>query len=73
MAMKIGDKIRFTKTLDAPASGDRPAIVYAYQGQFGRITNIGGCQEGYWAVAEGWVASFGVSADEFEIVESENA
>jgi hypothetical protein len=71
--MQVGDRIRFTKTLDAPATGDRPAIIYAVCGQLGRITRVGGCTEGYWAIADGWPHPFGVSDDEFEKVRTFNA
>ena len=64
--IEVGDRIRFTKTLDAPATGDRPACIYAVRGKLGRITRVGGCEEGYWAVADGWPNAFGVSAEEFE-------
>ena len=68
--MHIGDRIRFTKTLDCPATGDHPAMIYVTRGQFGTITRVSGCEEGYWAVADGWPHPFGVAEDEFEIVES---
>jgi len=64
--MQVGDRIRFTKTLDCPASEDHPYMVYALRGQLGRITQIGGCEEGYWAVADGWSVPFGVWESEFE-------
>jgi len=41
-------------------------MVYALRGQLGRITQIGGCEEGYWAVADGWSVPFGVWESEFE-------
>jgi hypothetical protein len=66
--INAGDRIRFTKNLDALATGDRPAQVYANRGQLGRITQVGGSTEGYWAVADGWPVAFGVAADEFEVV-----
>ena len=64
-----GQRIRFTKRLDEPASGDHPAYVYAEREQLGTITRIGGSLEGYWATADGWPHPFGVAESEFEVIE----
>ena len=73
MSANVGDRIRFRRTLDCPATGDHPYMVYATAGQLGRITLVGGCPEGYWAVADGWPHSFGVAESEFEVVEGKTA
>lgn len=66
--MQIGTKIRFTRDLTGDATGDHPAFIYAYRGETGMITKIGGCKEGYWAKTNTWEAAFGCNRTEFEII-----
>lgn len=65
--LPIGTRIRFTKTLTEPANEDHPGIVFAKEGDLGRITGHG-TLEGYWATWDHWKAAFGVSPEEFEVV-----
>lgn len=65
--LPIGTRIRFIKTLDAPANEDHPAIVYARKGETGEITGHE-TKEGYWVKTDSWSASFGASANEFELI-----
>ena len=62
-----GTRIRFVKTLDAPANEDHPYIVYAYAGEEGVVTGHG-CPEGYWVRTLTWSAPFGASEKEFEVL-----
>jgi hypothetical protein len=66
----VGTRIRFTKTLTEPASGDHPALLYAKAGQTGEITGHG-CREGYWVKTDDWPNPFGAAPDEFEVLSPE--
>ena len=63
--MKVGDKIRFTKTLDCGPTGDRPAMLYASKGETGEIVKVGGCREGFWVKTDSWPEPFGADDTEF--------
>ena len=63
----IGTRIRFLKTLDAPASEEHPACQYAAKGETGEVTGHG-TREGYWVKTDGWPHPFGASAEEFEVL-----
>lgn len=62
--LPIGTRIRFVETLDAPASGDHPALIYATKGEMGEITGYG-TREGYWVKTDSWPNPFGASIEEF--------
>ena len=65
--LPVGTRIRFKRTLGAPANEEHPNIVYAYGGEFGEITGHG-CKEGYWAEVYRWRdAPFGCSREEFTV------
>ena len=70
--MRVGTKIRFTKTLTEPANEDHPALQYAHKNQTGEITEIGGCQEGYWVKTDNWPHPFGCERKEFEVIEEQS-
>lgn len=61
-----GTKVRFTKTLDAPANEERPAVTYATKGETGEITGHG-TREGYWVKTK-LNPPFGAGCDEFEVL-----
>lgn len=69
MDIKVGDRIRFTKTLEDGPTGDRPACVYANRGEYGKVVKVGGSVEGYWVKADAWPHSFGASESEFEVID----
>ena len=57
--LKVGTKIRFKQTLDAPANEDHPAIEYAHYNETGEIVKVGGCREGFWVKTDSWPHKFG--------------
>ena len=62
-----GMRIRFLRDLTAPASGSHPPLVFAYKGDGGRITRVGGCWEGYYVKWDKWPsAHFGCEEKDFE-------
>ena len=63
----VGTRIRFTRDLECGPTGDHPAFIYARKGDLGRITGHG-TREGYWATWDRWPTPFGLSPDEFEVV-----
>lgn len=67
--LPIGAKIRFTKDLIDPPSGDHPGRLFAAKGGIGRIT--GHCKaEGYWVKWCAWpMADFGASEADFDLLE----
>ena len=68
--MKKGTKIRFLRTLDAPANEDHPAIEYAHHNETGEIVEVGGCREGFWAKTDNWPNAFGCEAKDFEVIKN---
>ncbi len=67
--MKVGDRIRFLRTLDCGPTGEHPAYIYAEKGDYGHITEVGGCWEGFWVKWDGWKhAAFGCEAKDFEVI-----
>jgi 8-oxo-dGTP diphosphatase len=65
--LAAGTRIRFRETLDAPASGDHPPLLYANAGEEGEIVGHG-TLEGYWVKADGWPEKFGASVKEFIVL-----
>lgn len=63
--LPTGTRIRFPRTLNAPATGDHPALTYANAGETGEITGHG-CAEGYWVTSDSWPHPFGARRGEFE-------
>jgi len=63
----VGTRIRFLRTLDAPADEEHPHIQYAAKGELGTIAGHG-TREGYWVKTDAWPNAFGASVDEFEPV-----
>lgn len=68
-----GTRIRFLKTLDAPANEESPAVVYAEKGDTGEVVenpNVPGGgppREGHWVKWDRWPHPFGaVLGEEFE-------
>lgn len=62
-----GMRIRFLRDLTVGATGDHPPLVYAYKGDGGRITRVGGCWEGFWVKWDKWQsAAFGCEEKDFE-------
>jgi hypothetical protein len=62
--LPIGTKIKFTKTLIEPASGDSPSLLFATKDETGEITGHG-TYEGYWVKTDDWPNAFGASDSEF--------
>ena len=59
-SLPVGTRIRFLRTLTAPANEDHPAIVYAESGDGGAVTGHG-CKEGHWVKWDRWPHSFGAT------------
>lgn len=66
--LPIGTRIRFLRTLDAPANDETPAQIYAYQYELGTVTGHGS-REGYWVKTDRWPTPFGASDQEFEAIQ----
>lgn len=69
--LTIGTRIRFTRTLSDPASGDHPALLYATEGELGTIVPAQ-YGDAMWAKTDSWPHAFGVDPDEVEIVVDPN-
>ncbi len=66
----VGDRIRFLRDIDCGPTGSHPAFIYGRKGEFGIITKVGGCWEGFWVKWDGWKhAAFGCQEKDFEVVE----
>jgi hypothetical protein len=63
----VGTRVRFLKTLAAPACEDHPGCQYAACGEYGTIAGHG-TREGYWVKVDSWPFAFGAARDEFEVV-----
>lgn len=68
--LEVGTKIRFLRTLDAPANEDHPAIEYAYCNETGEIVEVGGCKEGFWVKTDNWPHKFGCESKDFEALKA---
>lgn len=66
--LPVGTRIRFLRTLDAPANEETPPKIYAYAGQLGRIVG-GQTKEGYAVISDGCKHWFGASQEEFEVIQ----
>ena len=65
---QAGMRIRFLRTLECGPTEDHPPLLYALAGDGGRITQMGGCWEGFWVKWDGWPsAAFGCESKDFEI------
>ncbi len=64
----VGTRIRFTRTLTAPANEDHPSLLFATMGDLGTIVGHG-TAEGYWVRTDTWPNWFGASPAEVEEVE----
>lgn len=63
--LPIGTRIQFVKQLDADATGDHPAIIYARKDEHGSIVSYE-AKEGYLVKTDNWPASFGaIHKEEF--------
>lgn len=68
-SLKVGQRIIFLKTLTSNDSEESPGCHFASKGDFGIITKIGGCWEGYWVKWDGWSqADFGCERKNFDLV-----
>lgn len=67
--IKEGSRIRFKHDLECGPTEDHPAFIYARRGELGTITRVGNCREGFWATWDRCPNSFGVSREEFELVQ----
>jgi hypothetical protein len=65
--LPIGTRIKFRKTLTEPACGDHPALLYAREGETGKITRHG-APEGYWVKTDNWPNAFGAAPWEFDVL-----
>ncbi len=64
---QAGMRIRFLRDIDCGPTGEHPAFIYARKGEGGRITQVGGCWEGFWVKWDGWPsAAFGCQSKDFE-------
>ena len=70
--IEAGTKIRFKRDIEGEPTGDSPACTYAKKGDYGVITKVGGCWEGYWVKWDDWPHSFGCESKDFEVVDKEN-
>ena len=70
--LPVGTQIRFTQTLEEPASGEHPHLIYAERGELGEITGHG-TREGYWVKTDSWPNAFGAARDEFEAAKESRA
>lgn len=68
--LEIGTRIRFNRTLQEQATGDHPALLYAYEGETGQIVGDD-APEGYWIKTDNHPDKFGAAPHEFD-VESPN-
>lgn len=64
--LEIGTRIRFNRDLTEPASGDHPALLYAYKGEAGTIIGYS-AKEGYLVRADHHHAKFGAALHEFDV------
>ncbi len=65
---RAGMRIRFPRDLDDGPTEERPACIYARKGEGGRITQVGGCWEGFWVKWDNWQsAAFGCQSKDFEL------
>jgi len=70
---KAGDRIKFLKTLEAPADEESPACLFAVRGEYGTIKAVVDCWEGYRAYWDNWPsAAFGCKAEEFVVATEES-
>lgn len=67
--IKVGQRIRFPYEISCGPTDEHPALLFAKQGQLGRITAVGDCSEGYRATWDGWPTPFGIARNEFEPVD----
>ncbi len=68
LLIPVGTRIKFTKTMRRAACEDAPEQVFAYVGEHGAIVGHG-TKEGYWAVTDAWPNEFGVSDEEFDVLD----
>ncbi len=65
---RAGMRITFKRTLQGIPTGDHPGFMYCIKGEGGRITQEGGCWEGFWVKWDGWPwAAFGCESKDFEL------
>ena len=65
--IKVGDQIHFLRTLDEAACEEHPGCLYASKGEFGEITKVGECKEGFWVKTKR-NPPFGCERKDFELV-----
>ena len=63
--LKVGTRIKFLRTLSSGPNEHSPGNLYAQKDEFGEITEIGNCKEGYWVKTDNWSAPFGCRREEF--------
>ena len=70
MKLPVGTRIRFIRTLDAPADDHSPSTLFAEKGELGTVTGHS-CFEGHMIKTDKWPNSFGAVIDDEFVVEEQ--